>query len=121
MSVAASDAAWRCRPSCRSGSSALAAVLFVVLRPTIGGTVTDDYRRGDPLANVQVTYGDQRATTDGLAASRSRRDARRRHSRWSSHHPATPATNATSTPANRTSLTHCLATSNQGAMAYSNC
>jgi hypothetical protein len=46
------------------GVLALAAVLFILLRPTIGGTVTDDYS-GDPLANVSVTYGDQRVTTDG--------------------------------------------------------
>ena len=46
------------------GALALAAIVFVLLRPTIGGTITDDYT-GDPLANVRVTYGDQRTSTDG--------------------------------------------------------
>lgn len=46
------------------GVLALAAVLFVLLRPTIGGTITDEYS-GEPLADVAIAYGDQRATTDG--------------------------------------------------------
>jgi hypothetical protein len=45
------------------GALALAAVLFVLLRPTIGGKVTDDYT-GEPLSKVRVTYGDQHTTTD---------------------------------------------------------
>lgn len=44
------------------GVLAFAAVLFVLLRPTIGGTVVDDYS-GEPLADVRVSFGDQRTTT----------------------------------------------------------
>jgi len=41
----------------------LAAVVFILLRPTIGGVVTDDYT-GDPLGGVQVSYAGQRTKTD---------------------------------------------------------
>lgn len=41
----------------------LAAVLFVLLRPTLTGVITDAYS-GEPLKNVRVAYGGQRVSTD---------------------------------------------------------
>ena len=41
----------------------LAAALFILLRPTMRGTVTDAYT-GEPLRDVEVSFGNQRTTTD---------------------------------------------------------
>ncbi len=41
----------------------LATLLFILLRPTVGGVITDEYT-GDPLRNVQVEYAGQSAKTN---------------------------------------------------------